>query len=151
MMPRRRFLQCAAAAVASAGSVATLAAAPSTQIEVWKDPNCGCCSGWVEHVQAAGFTVKVNDTGNNAIRARLGVPRKLGSCHTALIAGYAIEGHVPAADIKRLVAEKPFAVGLAVPGMPIGSPGMEDGNRRDPYDVLLVLRDGNTRVFQAHR
>jgi hypothetical protein len=123
----------------------------ATRIEVWKDSSCGCCGEWVKHLQAAGFRVEVNDVGNSAARARLGIPAVLGSCHTAEVAGYAIEGHVPAADIRRLLAEKPKAIGLAVPGMPIGSPGMEQGSRRDPYDVLLVLRDGRTRVFQAHR
>ncbi|MCC7120768.1 MAG: DUF411 domain-containing protein, partial [Gammaproteobacteria bacterium] len=86
-----------------------------------------------------------------AARARLGIPAQLGSCHTAEVAGYAIEGHVPAADIKRLIAEKPSAIGIAVPGMPMGSPGMEQGGRRDPYDVLLIARGGGTRVFQSHR
>jgi len=95
--------------------------------------------------------VKVNDVGNNAARARLGIPASLGSCHTAEVAGYAIEGHVPAADIKRLLAQRPQAVGIAVPGMPIGSPGMEDGDRRDAYDVQLILRDGSTRVYQSYR
>lgn len=126
------------------------AAAPPT-IEVWKSPGCACCAGWVKHLQANGFAVKVNDTGNDTARARLGVPAKLGSCHTAEVGGYALEGHVPAADVTRLLAERPDAVGLAVPGMPIGSPGMEQGNRRDAYDVLLVERGGSTRVFQSHR
>lgn len=145
---RRALLR--AAAVLAVGVPATAALAAAT-IEVWKDPHCGCCGEWVKHLEANGFQVKVNDTGNNAVRARLGIPAKLGSCHTAEVGGYAIEGHVPAADIKRLLAQKPAAVGLAVPGMPIGSPGMEVGDRRDPYDVLLVARDGSTRVFQSHR
>lgn len=125
------------------------AAQPS--IEVWKDPNCGCCADWVKHLEANGFRVTVHDRGNIAARARLGVPAKLGSCHTAEIAGYAIEGHVPASEIKRLLAQRPAAVGLAVPGMPIGSPGMEQGSTRDPYDVLLVLKDGSSRVYQSYR
>jgi hypothetical protein len=137
----------AAGVLAPAGAVR----AAQPVVEVWKDPNCGCCGEWVKHLEANGFRVKVNDTGNTAARARLGIPSKLGSCHTAAVAGYAVEGHVPAADIKRLLAEKPAAVGLAVPGMPIGSPGMEDGGRRDPYDVLLVTQGGGTRVFQSHR
>ena len=122
-----------------------------TAIEVWKDANCGCCAEWVRHLEAQGFTVKVNDRGNNAARAKLGMPASLGSCHTALVAGYVIEGHVPAEDIRRLIAEKPVALGLAVPGMPIGSPGMEMGDRRDPYDVLLVAKTGGTRVWRAVR
>ncbi|MDH4466078.1 MAG: DUF411 domain-containing protein [Acidovorax sp.] len=128
-------------------------AATGTPLEVWKDPNCGCCQDWVLHMEAAGFTVKVHDTGNNAVRARLGLPQKLGSCHTALVGGYLIEGHVPASDVRALLQQKPKALGLAVPGMPIGSPGMDGpayGNRRDPYDVLLVARDGSTRVFKSH-
>ena len=111
------------------------------------------CKDWVTHLEAAGFVVTVNDTGNNGARARLGIPSRLGSCHTAEVAGYAIEGHVPASDIRRLLAERPSAVGLAVPGMPIGSPGMdgpEYGGRRDVYEVLLVGRDGRTRVFSRH-
>ena len=102
---------------------AGIARAAGTAVEVWKSEGCDCCAQWVRHLEANGFTVKVNDTGNNAARAKLGIPAKLGSCHTAQVGGYAIEGHVPAADIKRLLAEKPKAVGLVVPGMPIVSPG----------------------------
>lgn len=122
-------------------------------VEVWKDPSCGCCKDWVSHLQDNGFAVKVNETGNNAIRAKLGIPQKLGSCHTALVGGYAVEGHVPAADIRKLLKEKPQAIGLTVPGMPVGSPGMDGaiyGKRRDPYDVLLVLKTGQTRVFSSY-
>jgi hypothetical protein len=121
--------------------------------EVWKDPYCGCCKDWVLHLERNGFAVKVNETGNTAMRAKLGLPEKLGSCHTALVGGYAIEGHVPAADIRRLLKDKPQAIGLTVPGMPIGSPGMDGkvyGNRRDPFDVLLVLKSGETRVFASY-
>ena len=124
-----------------------------TPLEVWKDPNCGCCQDWVIHMQANGFAVKVHDTGNNAVRARLGLPQKLGSCHTALVGGYVVEGHVPASDVRTLLQQKPQALGLAVPGMPVGSPGMDGaayGNRRDPYDVLLVARDGTTQVFKSY-
>lgn len=122
-------------------------------VEVWKDPNCGCCKDWVAHLQANGFAVKVNETGNDAMRARLGIPQKLASCHTALVGGYAIEGHVPAADIRRLLKDKPQAVGLAVPGMPIGAPGMDGavyGKRRDPYDVIIVSRSGEARVYASY-
>ena len=128
-----------------------LAIGASNAIEVWKSPACGCCAEWVKHLQANGFAVKVNDVGNAAARARLKLPAKLGSCHTAEIAGYGIEGHVPAAEIKRLVSERPNAIGLAVPGMPVGSPGMEDGSSRDPYDVLLIDRAGNARVYKSYR
>ena len=127
--------------------------AGSHSIEVWKDPSCGCCKDWVKHLEDNGFTVKVNDVGNNAARARLGIDRKFGSCHTAQVGGYAIEGHVPAQDIKRLLKDKPTAIGLAVPGMPVGSPGMDGpvyNNRKDPFDVLLLTQDGGSKVFQRY-
>lgn len=146
---RRRVLGTAVAATLA--SIAGIARAAPTTIEVWKSPDCGCCAEWVKHLEAHGFSVKVNNTGNADIRARLGVPSKLGSCHTGRVAGYAIEGHVPAEDIKRLLTEKPVAIGLAVPGMPIGSPGMEMDGRRDPYDVRLIARDGSSRVYSSHR
>ena len=123
------------------------------QVEVWKDPNCGCCKDWVVHLEANGFDVKVNDTGNTAARTRLRIPEKMGSCHTASVGGYAIEGHVPARDIQRLLKERPKAVGLAVPGMPVGSPGMDSplyNGRVDAFDVLLVLEDGSSRVYKSH-
>lgn len=142
----------AALALAPFGSA--FAQAPSrVLVEVWKDPNCGCCKDWVVHLEAAGFATRVHDTGNTAMRAKLGIPEKLGSCHTALVGGYAIEGHVPAADIRRLLKERPQAIGLTVPGMPVGSPGMDGkiyGNRRDPHDVLLVTQGGSTRVFSSY-
>lgn len=142
--------------VAALGALplAAFAQAPAkVLVEVWKDPNCGCCKDWVDHMQANGFAVKVNETGNNAMRAKLGIPQQLGSCHTALVGGYAIEGHVPAADVRRLLKDRPQAIGLTVPGMPVGSPGMDGavyGSRRDPYDVLLVLKAGGTRVFASY-
>ena len=139
--------------IATWPDLARAAADSATPMELWKDPNCGCCKDWVDHMQANGFAVKVHDTGNNAVRARLGLPQKLGSCHTALVGGYLVEGHVPATDVRALLRQKPKALGLAVPGMPVGSPGMdgpEYGNRRDRYDVLLVARDGSTRVFNSY-
>lgn len=151
-MQRRSLLQ--GLALLAAGAAAALPAQSRTAIEVWKDPDCGCCKDWVTHLQSNGFEVRVHDSGNNAARSRLGVPAKLGSCHTALVGGYAIEGHVPAREIRRLLSEKPAAIGLSVPGMPVGSPGMDDavyGGRRDPFDVLLIARDGSTRVFQSYR
>ena len=133
---------------------AALAQGPSkVLVEVWKDPDCGCCQDWVDHLQANGFAVKVNTGGKEAMRERLGIPRQLASCHTALVGGYAVEGHVPAADIRRLLKERPQAHGLTVPGMPVGSPGMDGpayGNRRDPYDVLLVPKSGAPRVFASY-
>jgi len=120
-------------------------------IEVWKDPGCGCCTKWVDHLQAAGFKVRTHEVNDmNAARARNGVPQALGSCHTARVGGYALEGHVPAADIKRLLRERPKASGLAVPGMPLGSPGME-ADRTQTYDVLLFTADGRTRVYRHYR
>ena len=151
---QRRMILHAVTALTAAGLTPHLAAQTRPAVEVWKDPNCGCCKDWVAHLQANGFNVKANnDTGNTEARARLGIPVALGSCHTAQVGGYAIEGHVPAADIRRLLKEKPKAVGLAVPGMPIGSPGMDSplyGTRKDAYQVMLVLQGGNTRVFNAY-
>jgi hypothetical protein len=122
-------------------------------LQVWKDPNCGCCKDWVVYLEKNGFRTQTFDTGNTAMRQRLGMPQKLGSCHTALVAGYVIEGHVPAREIQRLLKEKPQALGLSVPRMPLGSPGMdgpEYGGRKDPYDVLLVAKDGSATVFQSY-
>ena len=112
-------------------------AATRPTIKVWKDPNCGCCTGWVEHLRRNGFTATVVETADmQAVKTRLSVPAELAACHTAEIAGYIIEGHVPAQAITRLLAQKPDALGLAVPGMPIGSPGMEGGTP-EVYDVIL--------------
>jgi hypothetical protein len=112
-------------------------AAEGQEITVHKDPNCGCCSGWVRHLQQAGFAVKAIDTAElEAVKTRLGVPADLAACHTAEVAGYVVEGHVPALALQRFLAEKPEAAGLAVPGMPIGSPGMEGGTP-EQYDVVL--------------
>ena len=122
-------------------------------LQVWKDPNCGCCKDWVSHLEKNGFAATVIDQGNNAVRAQLGMPQKFASCHTAVIEGYVIEGHVPAADIQRLLKDKPQALGLAVPGMPIGSPGMDGpiyGGRRDAYQVLLIQKDGSSKIFTAY-
>lgn len=120
-------------------------------VTVYKSPTCGCCSKWANHMEAGGFpveTVDVTDLG--VVKAEHGVPARLGSCHTAVVDGYAVEGHVPAVDVKRLLAERPDAAGLAVPGMAIGSPGMETpGRRPDRYEVLLV-RDGDATVFAQH-
>ena len=151
----RRHLLLAALPLAGAALLAPrrVGAATGTPIEVWKDPNCGCCHDWIAHMEANGFSFTIHDTGNNAVRTRLGLPQKLGSCHTALVGGYLIEGHVPASDVRALLQQKPKALGLAVPGMPVGSPGMDGavyGNRRDPYDVLLVARDGSTRIFKSY-
>ena len=125
-------------------------------VEVWKSPTCGCCGDWIQHMQANGFRVKVNEVDNTApVRKRVGFAEKFGSCHTATVGGYALEGHVPAREVKRLLADKPRGVvGIAVPGMPIGSPGMDGpayGGKKDPYDVVLVKRDGSAAVYQSYR
>lgn len=125
-------------------------AAAGTAIDVYKSPTCGCCVEWGKHLEANGFSVRYHETGNSAARSRLGIPLSLGSCHTAEVGGYAVEGHVPSREIRRLLAERPAARGLTVPGMPIGSPGMEQGDRREAFDVLLVLRDGSSRVYASY-
>lgn len=120
------------------------------EVTVYKSPTCGCCTKWVKHVQANGFTVAARDVPDVIpYKQKLGLPLGLGSCHTAVVDGYLIEGHVPAEDIRRLLAEQPEAKGLAVPGMPIGSPGME-GPRKDPYEVLLIDKEGQTSVYARH-
>ncbi len=155
-MQRRTLLLRAAPLLALASTAAwpLAASAAAPMVEIWKDPNCGCCQDWVRHLEANGFATRVHDAGNSAARTRLGIPAALGSCHTGLVGGYALEGHVPAREVHRLLREKPKAIGLAVPGMPVGSPGMDGaayGGRRDPYDVLLVLADGGSRVYQGYR
>lgn len=141
------------------GGLPLLASSAGTKpvIEVWKTPTCGCCHDWIKHLQANGFEVKahdVSDATKRDYRQRLGLADQFGSCHTALVGGYLLEGHVPAREIERLLKEKPRALGLAVPGMPVGSPGMDGpayGGRKDPYAVLLVQRDGKSAVFQSYR
>jgi hypothetical protein len=119
-------------------------------LEVYKSPTCGCCTDWVEYMRDNGFEVEVHDTQNmHPIKVRAGIQPGQGSCHTGFIGGYTIEGHVPAEDVKRLLKEKPDARGLTVPGMPMGSPGME-GPRKDDYSVLLFRDDGPTSVFAEH-
>lgn len=155
MMKRRSFVLATPVALAavSLSSVTAANTGALPVMEVWKDPNCGCCTDWINRLARDGFQLRVNDIGNTQARKRLGLPLKYGSCHTALIAGYVIEGHVNPREIRRLLIEKPKAIGLAVPGMPIGSPGMDGpayGQRKDPYDVLLVLPDGSSRVYQSY-
>jgi hypothetical protein len=138
------------AALAIAALPLRVRAAERPRVTVHKDPGCGCCTGWVEHLQAAGFPVTAIDTPRmNAVKARLGVPHELAACHTAEVDGYVVEGHVPAAAIDRLLAERPAAKGLAVPGMPVGSPGME-GGEPEIYDVVL-FGPGESRVFGKFR
>ena len=144
----RRFLIASAAACGLGGA----GPAPTRALAVYKSPTCACCDGWIAHMRQAGFTVAVHVVADpGTVRRARGMPDALASCHTGVIGGYLVEGHVPAGDVARLLAERPEAVGLTAPGMPLGSPGMEtpDG-RRQPFDTLLVLRSGQTRVFGRH-
>jgi hypothetical protein len=123
----------------------------ATQIHVYKNPDCGCCGAWIDHLKGAGFSVQITETADGAaVRQRLGMPERVASCHTATVEGYVLEGHVPADEVKRLLVKKPQAIGLAVPGMPVGSPGMEYGSHRDRYDVVLVGRQGRDSVFATY-
>lgn len=160
---KRRFLlrtlaSAAGLAALTPGLMAETKTAPPSQskplVEVWREPTCGCCKDWIRHLEANGFQVKAHDGGTLEARRRLGVPNTLGSCHTAQVGGYALEGHVPAREVQRLLKERPKAVGLSVPGMPIGSPGMdgpEYGGKKDPYDVLLIQTNGSSQVYQSYR
>ena len=142
----------------------TLAAAPpdwsrsevshdgSLEITVYRSASCGCCHAWIEHLEAHGFSVRDMVTGDVASqKQRLGLPREMASCHTAVIDGYLIEGHVPADDIKRLLTQRPDLAGLAVPGMPAGSPGMEMGERKDPFPVVGFQRNGDFQLFNQYQ
>ncbi|OGA97045.1 MAG: metal-binding protein [Burkholderiales bacterium RIFCSPHIGHO2_12_FULL_61_11] len=152
-MQRRLIIQAIAGLAGASVTATTLLAQAKTRVEAWKAPGCGCCEDWVHHMEANGFQVTMHESGNTAARTRLHIPEKLGSCHTAQVGGYALEGHVPAREIRRLLKERPTAVGLTVPGMVIGSPGMDGpayGGRKDPYDVLLISADGSTRVYQSY-
>lgn len=121
-----------------------------TTITVYKDPSCGCCKNWIEHLKKHGYAVDAKDTPDMAaVKRTLGVPGALTACHTAVVNGYLIEGHVPATDIARLLKEKPKVAGLAVPGMPMGSPGME-GPRQQHYQVLSFDKSGKTKVFASY-
>lgn len=148
---RRHLMLSTAAGFALASGVAR-ASAPQLAIKVYKDPSCGCCGAWVDHLKKAGFTTDVEERFDmNALKTKLGVPSDLASCHTGLIDGYAIEGHVPAADIKRLVASRATAKGLAVAGMPVNSPGMEvSGEPNEQYMVWLFQSDGKRIAYAQH-
>ncbi len=153
-MPIQTFRrQLLVAAVLLVSGFPVFGASGSQKIEVWKSPTCGCCNAWIKHLEENGFTVTSNDTGNTGIRQRLGMPVKYAACHTASVSGYVIEGHVPASDIARLLREKPKALGIAVPRMPIGSPGMDGPayrGRVDPYNVLLIQKNGSATVYESH-
>jgi hypothetical protein len=164
-MERRDFLRTTLAGTLGA-AVATVAGASWLEAQgtaaaqgglpvmtVYKSPTCGCCKGWVAHAESNGFTTKVIDTdGLAAVKRELGVPAALQSCHTVVVGGYVVEGHVPAADVKRLLAQKPKVRGIAAPGMPVGSPGMEQGSpaNYDRYEVKTFDAAGNTTVFATH-
>jgi len=154
MTPNRSRRQCLAALLAVLAAPA-LAQSPSAgEIHVYKSPTCGCCNDWIKHLEANGFKVAATNVPDSRFyRARFGMPARLGSCHTGVVAGYVLEGHVPAREIKRLLRERPKALGLSVPGMPVGSPGMdgpEYNGQVDPYDVLLVQSDGGATVFASY-
>ena len=161
-MPSRSVLRIGAIAAVTTLASASVAIARSSspeaqqkpaavQVTVFKDANCGCCKDWVEHLRKHGFAVTAKDTADvGGVKRTARVPNQLHSCHTAFVNGYVVEGHVPAADIQRLLKEKPQVAGIAVPGMPVGSPGMEVGNRKDPYEVMAFRRDGSTSVFARH-
>jgi hypothetical protein len=146
-MKNRKFLQ---VALVGALSVHLAASAAEPVVEVFKSEYCGCCGEWVKHMESNGFKVNVKNVANPSdYREKFGIPQEFASCHTGLVQGYALEGHVPAAEIKRLLAEKPKATGLALPSMPMGAPGM-NGPRNDPFDVMLVNADGRTSVYKHY-
>jgi hypothetical protein len=152
---RRNFILAGAFSAFALPALATTSS-KNPLIEVWKTPTCGCCKEWVSHLESAGFKTVVHDVEDtSAIRAKKGIPLSLASCHTGEVAGYALEGHVPASEIKRLLSERPNAVGLAVAGMPMGSPGMEGppgaAQPQPRFDVLLVLKQGMPTVYRAYR
>ena len=151
---RRKFFNLAALGFVSLGSghIAPSAFAGSRVLKVYKSPSCGCCGAWVSHMHSAGFRGIVRDVPNlHPIKKKLGVAPDLWACHTAVIDGYVIEGHVPAREVIRLLNERPKGIGLAVPGMPIGSPGMEQGDRRDPFQVILFSSTDRLVFAEYHQ
>jgi hypothetical protein len=139
------------AALAVAGIAGRAGAAVLPEMLVYKSPTCGCCNDWVKHLRTNGFTVKtVEVTDFGPIRTRFGVPDRFAACHTAVIDGYVVEGHVPASAVKRLLAEKPSAVGIGVPGMPNGAPGME-GPKPEPFSAVVFDERGRSKVFESYR
>ncbi|WP_175036959.1 DUF411 domain-containing protein [Burkholderia contaminans] len=143
-----------AAALALLPVMAFSQKAVAKSVQVWKTPTCGCCEDWISHLKSNGFEVAVQNVDDTVeARRKAGMPDRYASCHTGIVQGYAIEGHVPAREIMRLLRERPNAIGLAVPSMPIGAPGMDGpayGGRHMPYNVLLVNRDGRSSVFQSY-
>lgn len=155
MISRRKTLGGAAGVLALGAGLFTFgfggggtATAEAAEMEVWKSPSCGCCGGWIDHMRAEGFTLKVHDVEDvTPVKMQHGVPGEMASCHTAVIDGYVVEGHVPASDVRRLLAERPKATGLAIPGMPQSAPGMDMPG--EPYEVLLFDGD-RAQVYARH-
>lgn len=148
---RRRLFIVSASALSSLHALPTRAGTRLPEVQVFKSPYCGCCGSWVAHLKSAGFDVRVVPVHSAAVeRERLGMPERFGSCHTATVDGYVLEGHVPANDVKRLLAAKTKAIGLAVQNMPLGSPGMEMGGRKQPYQVLLIDPSGQASTFASY-
>lgn len=151
---RRGFLGSAALTLFTGGllnSPAAHAAFDGTKATVYRNPGCGCCENWVLLLENAGFAIDMIDTEDlDGIRASNGVPADLAGCHTALLGGYVVEGHVPVSDITRMLKERPNIAGIAVPGMPLGSPGMEAGSQKDEYSVIQFGKDGSRKVFSVH-
>lgn len=136
---------------AFAGFVYMQSVSAEPEMTVYKSPTCGCCGKWITHMEENGFKINAVDVLEmNIVKQKFGVSRKLASCHTAVVDGYFVEGHVPAVDVKRLLSEKPDVLGLSVPGMPVGSPGMEMGDRMDRYSVLAIDKEGSTQVYNQY-
>ena len=151
-LSRRQLLIFASSSIAAA-PLAALADSTTHDIHVVKNPQCGCCNAWIEILEGKGFNVTTEDRSNSDLavfKFENGIPKDMTSCHTAKIGGYFIEGHVPASDIKRLIAERPDALGLAVPAMPYGSPGMGPEDQREAYDVYIIRTDGTAELFQHY-
>ena len=149
----RRTILTAGAGLLALSALPARARGIDNQMLVVKDPNCGCCGAWIEIVEAAGFTVTIELSAGTALmryKSDNGIPEAMASCHTARIGGYMLEGHVPVADIRRLLEDRPDAIGLAVPGMPYGSPGMGPESEREAYDVVLIRKNGTSEVFAHH-
>jgi len=148
---KRREWMLKVAALAVAGIAGRAGAVELPEMLVYKSSTCGCCNDWVKHLRASGFTVRTTDVVDlDSVRARFGVPQRLASCHTAVIGGYIVEGHVPASAVKRVLAEKPSAVGISVAGMPTGSPGME-GLKQEPFSAVVFDERGRSKVFESYR
>lgn len=162
MKPSRFFSYAAAIVIVAGGAIWYIvsdyyarqeeaAQASKNQVVMYKNPSCQCCTKWAQHMEEAGFTVSEQPTQQmGAIKANYDVSYNMGSCHTAVVDGYVVEGHVPAKDVKRLLEERPDAIGLAVPGMPVGSPGMEQGGQVDPYEVLLFDEEGKKSTYSSY-